>query len=243
MTLSGTMLVEKKKVWTTNMKKVLTALLCIILLSTSFVFALNEGTFVINRPEDLEAEKEALEKELEVVYIEKGIAIAEEENKLKLEEQERQFEDIKATYDAQIEQIMYKLTNLEMLVSQKYEDYVFWLYSMTEDQFMEFCAVVQAEGMSYRNQVAITQTAINLAIEWGGTPYYWMCQSGAYTTPTTNPILQSTIDNVLAVFKDGARVTSRPIKFFYSYIMMPEGSAWHENQTYVMTIDDHHFFE
>lgn len=224
------------------MKPIIAVMLTIVLFGTSFAFALDEGTFVINRPEDLEAEKDALAEKLELVYVAKGISLAEKENDLKLAEQEQKFEDVRATYDAQIEQIMYKLTNLEILVSQEYENYAWWYYEMTEDQFEEFCAVVQAEGKSYKNQIAITQTAINLAIAFGGTPYYWMCQSGAYTTPEST-VWQSTRENVRAVFVDGAKVTSRPIKYFYSYTMMPEGSKWHQSQTYVMTIDDHYFYE
>lgn len=217
------------------MKSVIAILLVIVLLSTSFVFALDEGSLVVNRPEDLEAEKDTLVEKLELVYTAKGRSLAEAENNQKLEDQKNRYEQV-------IDNKNNRIQELEAYISSDYENYAYYFYQMTENQFLEFCAVVQAEGKTYRNQIAITQTAINLALAFGNTPYYWMCQSGAYTTPEET-VWKSTKENVMAVFLDGARVTSRPIKYFYSYTMMPEGSKWHESQIYVMTIDDHNFYE
>lgn len=217
------------------MKSVIAILLVIVLLSTSFVFALDEGSLVVNRPEDLEAEKGTLVEKLELVYTAKGKSLAEAENNQKLEDQKNRYEQV-------IDNKNNRIQELEAYISSDYENYAYYFYQMTENQFLEFCAVVQAEGKTYRNQIAITQTAINLALAFGNTPYYWMCQSGAYTTPEET-VWKSTKENVMAVFLDGARVTSRPIKYFYSYTMMPEGSKWHESQIYVMTIDDHNFYE
>lgn len=222
------------------MKKLCIILLVVALIGTSFVYALNEGTLTVSDTEEVEAERVAWKEHIMSTYLNIGLREGREKT---IEEYERKLEAQKQTYEEELEQCQYLITNLEIVLSHDYENYAWWFYEMSESQVEEFCRVVQAEGMSYRNQVAITQTAINLAIAYGNSPYYWMCQSGAYTTPTEYPLLQSTIDNVMAVFLDGARVTSRPIKYFYSYIMMPEGSKWHQQQTYVLTIDDHHFYE
>ena len=222
------------------MKKTLVILLIVMLFTTSFVYALNDNALTIEKPENIEIEKSILKERTASAYLQIGTMLSYENLKHKYE---NQLQKQKEYYENKIEQYQYKITNLEIVLSHDYENYAWWFYDMSCDQFLEFCAVVQAEGMSYKNQVAITQTAINLAIAFGNTPYYWMCQSGAYTSPTTSPLLQSTIDTVTEVFLEGAKVTSRPIKYFYSYSMMPEGSCWHEQQTYVMTIDDHYFYE
>lgn len=222
------------------MRKICASLLIAAMIGTSFIYALNDGILTVSKTEDVEAEREAFRANAVSTYISIGAKQAYEATKAQYE---KKLQEQKAVYEREIEQCQYMITNLEIVLSHEYENYAWWFYEMSADQVEEFCRVVQAEGMSYRNQIAITQTAINLAIAYGGTPYYWMCQSGAYTTPTEHKLLQSTIDNVMAVFLDGARVTSRPIKYFYSYTMMPEGSRWHQQQTYVMTIDDHHFYE
>lgn len=225
-------------------KLFLTGFLVLSILCCAFHFALHEDILVVNHPEDIVNERmaavnaavESVINESRDKYTKIGFNQANEINHQELLE-------VVDRYEAAIQDYQSRILELEGFFSSDYENYAYYFYQMTEDQFMEFCAVVQAEGLSYRNQVAITQTAINLALYWGGTPYYWMCQSGAYTTPTTAPLLNSTIQNVTAVFLDGARVTSRPIKFFYSYALMPDGSAFHNKQVFVMSIDDHNFYE
>ena len=226
------------------MKLFLTGFLVLSIFCCAFHFALYQDILVVNHPEDIVNERTAavdaavssIVDECRDKYTKIGYNQANEINHQELLE-------VVDRYELAIQDYQTRILELEGFLSSEYENYAYYFYQMTEDQFMEFCAVVQAEGLSYRNQIAITQTAINLALEWGGTPYYWMCQSGAYTTPTMAPLLQSTIQNVMAVFLDGARVTSRPIKFFYSYALMPEGSAFHNSRIYVMSIDDHNFYE
>lgn len=225
------------------MKSALTLCLVFVLLLTSTGFSLKEGTTLFMRKVDYDELVETLPHKYALKYMLIGEYKGEKRAAAEFEEVKTDYENQITELEQQITDLDNEIVTLKSVYSDDYENYAHWFYSMSEDQFLEFCAVVQAEGGSYQNQIAITQTAINLALAFGKTPYYWMCQSGAYTYPTTNPLLQSTINNVMAVFLDGARVTSRPIKYFYSYTMMPEGSEWHENQVYVMTIDDHNFYE
>lgn len=104
-------------------------------------------------------------------------------------------------------------------------------------------AVVAAEAANepYNGQMAVAQCIANTAKRKGISPADVVSAPGQYAPPRYDP---DSMDRVRlaceAVFLQGAKVTDKPIEYFYAPAFCH--SDWHESLTFVTEIGGHRFF-
>lgn len=118
-----------------------------------------------------------------------------------------------------------------------------WHVPLTDEELDLVERVVDAEAANqpYVGQMAVAQCIIDRATRDGCSVTDIVLSPNQFASPSTRDVTDSVKKAVYAVFHDGLRVSEEPIYFFYSTV---GGfvSTMHEGRTYVVTIDDHKFF-
>lgn len=112
--------------------------------------------------------------------------------------------------------------------------------STEERQLVESIVGAEARDEPFDGQRAVAQCILTGCLYYDVRPAE-LFEIVGYAKPLEEPATVSVQSAVSAVFDDGQMVTDRPIIAFYNPELVE--SAWHESQTYVMTVGHHRFFE
>lgn len=113
-------------------------------------------------------------------------------------------------------------------------------FYLSDYERSELEALVMAEsgGESYEGQMGVAQCILNACEKEGKRPSE-IAIMYRYTKHRVSPN-ESVKEAVRAVFDRGEVITDAKILYFYAPALVY--SAWHESQTYVLTIGGHKFF-
>lgn len=114
-------------------------------------------------------------------------------------------------------------------------------YDITDAERWEIASAVtaEAEGEPFAGKVAVAQCILQACEDDGIRPFEALTKYG-YSKKRPKPSKEA-LEAVQAVFDHGDKVTSEPIKYFYSPAL--SRSSFHESQVHVLTINNHKFFE
>jgi hypothetical protein len=118
-----------------------------------------------------------------------------------------------------------------------------WHMPLTGEELDLVERVVDAEAANqpYVGQMAVAQCILDRATRDGCSVTDIVLSPNQFAPPSKRDVTDSVKAAVRAVFHDGQRVSEEPIYFFYSTVG-GFTSTMHESLTYVVTIDDHKFF-
>lgn len=118
-----------------------------------------------------------------------------------------------------------------------------WRVYLTAKELELVERIVEAEcgNQPYVGQLAVAQCILDRMTTFGESVVDVVTAPLQFARPTDREVSGSVESAVYAVFHDGVRVSNEPILFFYSTAggFVSEG---HEKRNYLVTIEDHKFF-
>lgn len=119
-----------------------------------------------------------------------------------------------------------------------------WCVPLSAEQLdlVERVVMAEAGNQPYAGQLAVAQCILDRMTTYDMDAESVIYAPSQFAAPySKGPVTQSVKEAVYAVFHDGQRIATAPLLFFYStaggFV-----STEHEGRQYVMTIDDHKFF-
>ena len=150
------------------------------------------------------------------------------------------YEDLRAA-DARMDSMQLQID--ELLKQLPEDTSTRWHEPLSDEEFELVTRVVMAESgnQPFAGQVGVAQCIHDRMHRDNMSATEVVCAKNQFAEPYPYEVTQSVRDAVLAVFRDGHFICEEPLYYFYSTVG-GFTSAMHESKHYVMTIDDHKFF-
>lgn len=188
-----------------------------------------------------------------VFYIVVSIAITMEFKEIRIEmaESKKEIETIYTDVQnmkVKMENIDIRMASIEILTEEmeiEVEDVVVETNPINWDyNYVLRVVAAESRGEPLEGQMAVAQCIHETAKATGRTPEQVVKQPNQYASPTSIENVNDSVREACErVFIFDEKVTSEPIRYFYSTVG-GFTSKWHENSlTYVMTIGNHKFFK